>query len=258
MVTEAGADGTIAVRAPGDTKWGDVVRALDEMKRAGGDRPFVLVVMEEPAARSREIRFPKASDLGLPPAAPPRDQGRGAPDVAEMRPIEPTVSLRITKDGDLLVNGTPLGPGMLAEGLRAANGGYPNARLIIVADADARFALVVTATREGQDEGMKVAFAVMPDAPVPSSSSKPRMKDIGQCPFPKESDKLGIDEAVVAVRASVDAAGKATRVVIVADPGHGFGEAARVCATKAQYVPARDDKGNAIAGEAVIRVRFVR
>jgi protein TonB len=49
---------------------------------------------------------------------------------------------------------------------------------------------------------------------------------------------------IVAVRAD----GLAESVDIVSDPGHGFGAAARECALKQKFEPARNSDGNAVAG----------
>ena len=79
------------------------------------------------------------------------------------------------------------------------------------------------------------------------------------CPWPDEAEMLGIDEQVVLIRALVDTAGKAKKVTILADPGHGFGKATLECAKSAQFQSARDAKGEPYtATSPPIRVRFTR
>jgi outer membrane biosynthesis protein TonB len=69
-----------------------------------------------------------------------------------------------------------------------------------------------------------------------------------RCPFPQEADMKDIDSAAVVARVLVAADGTAEDVEILRDPGHGFAEAARECAMKQLYVPARDADGNPIRG----------
>jgi periplasmic protein TonB len=79
-----------------------------------------------------------------------------------------------------------------------------------------------------------------------------------QCPFPGEADHAGIDRAVATIQVELDAAGRARRVSVVSDPGHGFGAAARRCALSKRWIPALDRNGNARASSATLRVRFER
>ena len=67
-----------------------------------------------------------------------------------------------------------------------------------------------------------------------------------------------IDSAVVTVRVLVDAAGKATRIQIIDNPGHGFGDTAKTCTLKAAFEAARDASGRPVAGDALMRIRFER
>lgn len=76
------------------------------------------------------------------------------------------------------------------------------------------------------------------------------------CDFP---DGASVDTAVVQVAVTVGTDGKARRVDVVSDPGQGFGAAARVCAMKQPYRPARDKTGRiVVAKTAPFRVRFTR
>lgn len=76
------------------------------------------------------------------------------------------------------------------------------------------------------------------------------------CDFP---DDANVDTAVVQVAVTVSAEGKALRVEVLSDPGQGFGAAARVCAMKQPYRPARDKTGRLVTAKTPpFRVRFTR
>ena len=79
------------------------------------------------------------------------------------------------------------------------------------------------------------------------------------CPWPEEARMLGIDEQIVVIRALVDADGVPQRVSVLADPGHGFGNATLECAKSAKFQPACDRDGKPYtATSPPIRVRFTR
>jgi protein TonB len=80
-----------------------------------------------------------------------------------------------------------------------------------------------------------------------------------QCDFPAQADLAGIDRAVVVVVARVRPDGTAEAVSVLSDPGHGFGEAARKCAMKMRWVPARDRAGKSLTQETLpTNIRFTR
>lgn len=80
-----------------------------------------------------------------------------------------------------------------------------------------------------------------------------------RCPWPSEAEYEDFDEQVVAIQVLVAANGQVEKADILADPGYGFGRAARDCARRARFVPARDALGNTIRAKSPpIRVRFVR
>jgi protein TonB len=79
------------------------------------------------------------------------------------------------------------------------------------------------------------------------------------CPWPREAESLGIDEQTVVLRAVVSSEGHASSVHVLADPGHGFGQAALTCARQARFEPATDRNGQPYAATSPpIRVRFTR
>lgn len=79
------------------------------------------------------------------------------------------------------------------------------------------------------------------------------------CPFPTEADALGVDDGVVTLLIEVRPDGRAQRVTVLKDPGHGFGRVARSCAAAHHYRPALDSDGKPISATiGPIRVRFTR
>jgi protein TonB len=79
------------------------------------------------------------------------------------------------------------------------------------------------------------------------------------CPFPQEADAEQIDEAQVTIQVHVKPNGRAEKVVVLSDPGHGFGREARLCAMRKSFQIALDREGTPIAGVTKpFRVRFER
>jgi protein TonB len=100
-------------------------------------------------------------------------------------------------------------------------------------------------------------------APPPPSVDRSRPVSLKgstewKCPWPAEAETEQIDEAKVRVRISVGADGKASRVEVLSDPGHGFGREARQCAMRETYNPALDVNGTPIPGTKEINVTFER
>jgi periplasmic protein TonB len=79
------------------------------------------------------------------------------------------------------------------------------------------------------------------------------------CDWPREALLQDIYEEYVTLVVRVNATGQAASVRIVQDPGLGFGQAARQCALRTQFEPARNAAGFPVEAESPqIRVRFVR
>lgn len=268
-------------RGSKDVAWGRVVRGLDLMKQSG-ITSFVLVVAGDRARRTPVIELPKAGRHGIapPPIAPRPGETRGP----ELDSMPRTVFVVLTHDGKSFLDGVEsVGP--LRERLHAAltRGGDPADKAIVIVHADMQAPLgtMIDITRDVRAEGALVAYAVSPAPPAPVASGmmggvmgdalesprnspppgarpKPKPRAFDACAFPAQALKEGVDEAAVVIRVNVDATGKPTAVTILNDPGHGFGTAATTCARKASFDPAKDVSGKSVAGEAVVRVRFVR
>jgi periplasmic protein TonB len=97
-------------------------------------------------------------------------------------------------------------------------------------------------------------------APAADRSRPPRLAGGAEwdCPFPPESDQLGIDHAVVTLRIEVGADGRVAGVRATSDPGDGFGREARRCAMDKPWDAGLDRAGNPTVAVAVVNVRFDR
>ncbi len=142
-------------------------------------------------------------------------------------------------------------------GPRAAEKGMESAMAIERKELEARLAYLGTLGNNapfvglfGTVIGVILAFEAMASGEV--------MGAIG-CPWPREAEGLGIDEQVVLLRVVVGADGRASSADVLADPGHGFGQAALGCARVARFEPARDRAGQPYAATSPpIRVTFRR
>ncbi len=115
----------------------------------------------------------------------------------------------------------------------------------------------------GNADGFKRGLAggvVGTAPPAPPTGSRARPKPAGwQCPFPPESDKAAVDTAIVWIQVIVLPTGRPESVVVLRDPGLGFGREAQRCAMSQMYEPARDGQNHPVRGETYsFRVRFVR
>ncbi len=80
-----------------------------------------------------------------------------------------------------------------------------------------------------------------------------------RCAWPEEAEYEDFDQQVVSLRVVVAEDGRVESAEIVKDPGFGFGRAARDCARRVRFNPAKDASGRAVrAASPPINVRFVR
>jgi protein TonB len=79
-----------------------------------------------------------------------------------------------------------------------------------------------------------------------------------RCPFPAEANAGGIDHAVVALRVDLDPEAHVTGVIVLDDPGHGFGSEADRCARRRAWSPALDRAGHPTRASVVVHVHFER
>jgi protein TonB len=79
-----------------------------------------------------------------------------------------------------------------------------------------------------------------------------------RCPFPPEADEGGVDHAVTTIQVDVDEAGAIVRLMVLEDPGSGFGREAEECARRKRFQSAHDRRGFPTRGSVVLRVSFDR
>ncbi|HEY4012208.1 MAG TPA: energy transducer TonB [Polyangiaceae bacterium] len=79
-----------------------------------------------------------------------------------------------------------------------------------------------------------------------------------ECAFPKAADRAKEDEAVVDLQIVVTPDGRPRDIMILTDPGYGFGRAARLCAARQKYIPAHSARGEPVEGTIKVRVHYVR
>ena len=80
-----------------------------------------------------------------------------------------------------------------------------------------------------------------------------------KCPWPAEAEAEQIDEAFVKVQVAVGTNGKASKVSVLSDPGHGFAREAQRCAMRESFAPALDHNGTPVEGTTkVLKIHFER
>ncbi len=82
--------------------------------------------------------------------------------------------------------------------------------------------------------------------------------DEWDCPWPAEADALGVNEQTVLLRVNVRADGSVQAVIVVKDPGYGFGPEALACAREARFEAALDLNGQPTQSHRLLRVAFTR
>jgi protein TonB len=114
---------------------------------------------------------------------------------------------------------------------------------------------------DGKPGGTGTAAAAAPPPPTVDKSKPPALvgSTSWNCPFPPEADAEGKDNAVATIVVTVRPDGTPQSVSVLADPGAGFGRAARMCALGKRFQPGLDKDGNATTAQTPpIRVRFAR
>jgi periplasmic protein TonB len=122
-----------------------------------------------------------------------------------------------------------------------------------------------TTTAQGTSRA-PVTGAVAPGARGDGQAARSRARAVSidqaswNCPWPAEADARQVDQETVVLRVAVRADGRVDRVDVLADPGFGFGRAARDCALASRaFTPALDASGTPVAAMSPpIRVHFYR
>ncbi|MFO0760483.1 MAG: TonB family protein [Byssovorax sp.] len=246
----------------------------------GGPEASSPPVVALPAPAPSLVAAPSGTSVAAVPYDLPRASAWSA--------VDSIFAVDVDAEGHLSINGERIVPddGLLPR-VRAAVAERPGLRAVIRADRAVPYGRVISVLDQLKMAGVdKIAFSVQADgagAPAgpppppppagPPGSAEPPLPDGASngtpatvasgtswsCPFPPEADKAKIDSAIVVISVAVAADGQVSKVQILSDPGHGFGEAARACAKGVKYKPAIDGHGHAIASTTPpIRVHFTR
>jgi protein TonB len=100
-----------------------------------------------------------------------------------------------------------------------------------------------------------------PPPPPPIDRSRPlTLGGSGDwsCGFPPEADADQIDDAYATVEITAGPDGRAQKVTIKTDPGHGFGVHAKQCAMRQSFTPALDRDGRPTTATKSFRIHFER
>lgn len=190
------------------------------------------------APAPKAVAPPKEDDpyKNLPPPTPAK---AAAVLVAKENPDEPK---------DLTGNTVVTGDGKVTYGQQSGAG------------TGDRATMNAAASHAGVAGGQGTAAAAAAPPPGPDLSRPVALTggSTWNCPFPPEADSDQVDQAVVTVQVTVRPDGSALSAKVVADPGHGFGRAARGCALARRYSPALDRTGTPILSSNAVNVRFSR
>jgi periplasmic protein TonB len=192
---------------------------------------------EEPAKVAKLPSPAKAEPSEPPPAAAQASKvltREAAPD----EPVDLTGNSFVTGNADTYAGGVTAASGTSTEAVRDLN-----------------------ATGNGVPGGKGKAKENVAAQEAPDLSTTPTLPPgrSWQCAFPPEADTDQIDFQVVPILVTVRPDGSAQSVKVISDPGHGFGRAARECALRQSYLPARDRQGRAVVGTTPpINVKFTR
>lgn len=180
-----------------------------------------------------------------------------------------TVRVAIAHDGTTTFDGRQVSGAELTDRTREAARQQPNLKLVVDAERETSFQLVLTAVERMKAGGASsIAFGTVVAAPPATTTAAgqaaaPTAKAAGpvtgptpaphasipagtkwDCPFPSAGG--GRSEANVLVRVHVENDGKPLSVDVLEDPGAGFAEAAKACALGKAYEAARDVNGQPI------------
>ena len=178
-----------------------------------------------------------------------------------------TVRVAIARDGSTTFDGKKADGGELTDRTREAARQQPNLKLLVDAERETSFQLVLSAVERMKAGGASnITFGtVVVAAPSPASTqtaaptAKAATPVTGPTPAPHASIPTntkwdcafptaggGRSEANVLVRVHVETDGKPLSVDVLEDPGAGFAEAAKTCALGKAYEAARDVNGQPI------------
>jgi periplasmic protein TonB len=111
-----------------------------------------------------------------------------------------------------------------------------------------------------EDAPDEIELAAIGGSTRSDRSRSPMLAGNGQwdCPFPSEAARAGVDSAIVTLRVEVTADNQIESVIVLRDPGDGFGREARRCALSKRWQAGLDREGRAAHRTTVVSVHFQR
>jgi hypothetical protein len=112
----------------------------------------------------------------------------------------------------------------------------------------------------GQEPRDEIQLAAIAGSTRGDLSRSPTLAGNGQwdCPFPSEAARAGVESAIVTLRVEVTADNHIESVLVLSDPGDGFGREARRCALSKRWQAGLDREGRAAQRTTVVSVHFQR
>jgi len=197
--------------------------------------------------------------------APPPETATPPPKSAELKPTQPppgVFHIEVAKDGGLSIESSPVSNMKeLGERARASAKDRPDLLVIVAADRDTPFRLVLDAYETAKASGFQ-RVTIAEGHARNTAESAPQLRSVPQivagdawkCGVHQHVDELEKKSAFIAIHVGPD--GVAQTVDILEDPGASLGDAARACALAQTYKPAVDMKGNPTTGVKKLRVFF--
>lgn len=176
------------------------------------------------------------ADPEVPTKAPPATRAESAPppaaaEAGKVLTAEPNPNEPVDLTGDGFVTGTGTA---YAGGTTTSNGTSK------------------TAVYDPRARGAEAPAPALPAAETHAGSSnlsraaRPLSEQWDDCGFPPEADAEQINHARVSVAVTVAPDGSAKSVAVLSDPGYGFGQLARRCASRRRFQAALDNGGRPI------------
>lgn len=219
--------------------------------------PLLLVLLTSIGCGSAQ-KCPETPPPDNTPPPPP-------PKTAELKPTPPppgVFHIEVAKDGSLTIeNATVANMKELGERARASAKDRPDLLVIVAADRDTPFRLVLDAYETAKASGFQ-RITIAEGHARNTAQSAPQLRSVPQivagdswkCGVHQHIDDLEKKSAFIAIHVGPD--GNAQTVDILEDPGNGLGDAARACALAQTYKPAVDTNGQPTVGVKKLRLFF--
>ena len=192
-----------------------------------------------------------------PPEDTPKEKDEPLPQQKEVNPYEDVPPPAAAQAGKVLTDDTDVADFTGGGFVQGSNDSYVGGKTMAAGTGTvATHAPAVTTGAAGTG----TAPVATRQAPAVDRSRRLALAGSGDwsCGFPSEADADGIDDAFVEIEITAGADGRAQKVSILKDPGHGFAPHARQCAMRQTYAPELDRDGRAVAATKKFRIHFER